>query len=314
MIKDAKIYVAGHNGMVGSAIVRCLKTNGFNNLIYRTSNELDLTRQEEVERFFSTTRPEYVFMAAARVGGILANMTYRGEFIYLNTLINSNVIHSAWKSGVKKLLFFSSSCVYPSHCAQPMKEEHLWSGKLEPTNEPYAVAKLSGMSMVNAYKDQYGSHFISVIPTNLYGQNDNFDPNQSHVVASLISKFHQANIGKRNSVTIWGTGNPRRELMYVDDAAEAALFIMENYDGDQPVNIGTGIDCSIRELAGLVRDVVGFHGNILFDSSKPDGAPRKLLDTNYLHSMGWKSSVNLKQGLTKSYDWFLKSPFAAVND
>lgn len=310
MNKDAKIYVAGHSGMVGSAVVRCLNAHGFNNLILRTSKELDLTRQADVEHFFYETKPEFVFLAAARVGGIMANNKYRAEFIYTNILIQSNVIHSAWKAGVKKLLFFSSSCVYPRECAQPMREEYLWTGKLEPTNEPYAVAKLAGMSMCRAYNEQYRTHCISVVPTNLYGQNDNYDPEQSHVMAALIDKFHRAKIEKNPAITLWGTGTPRRELMYVDDAAEAALFLMQNYAGNEPINIGLGEDRSIREVAEVVRDIVGYQGDILFDTSKPDGVPQKLLDMSKLHSMGWKAQTSLKQGLTKAYDWYLKSPFA----
>jgi len=310
MNKDAKIYVAGHAGMVGSAVVRCLNAHGSNNLVLRTSKELDLTRQADVEKFFDETKPEFVFLAAARVGGIMANNTYRAEFIYTNIMIQSNVIHSAWKTGVKKLLFFSSSCVYPRGCAQPMKEEYLWSDKLEPTNEPYAVAKLFGMSMCRAYNEQYGTKFISVVPTNLYGQNDNYDPEQSHVMAALIDKFHCAKIEKNPAVTLWGTGTPRRELMYVDDAAEAALFLMQNYAGNEPINIGLGEDHTIRELAEVVREIVGYQGDILFDTTKPDGVPQKLLDMSNLHSMGWKSQTPLKQGLTMAYDWYLKSPFA----
>lgn len=310
MNKDAKIYVAGHSGMVGSAVARCLNAHDFNKLILRTSKELDLTRQADVEQFFCEIKPEFVFLAAARVGGIMANNTYRAEFIYTNVMIQSNVIHSAWRTGVKKLLFFSSSCVYPRECAQPMKEEYLWTGKLEPTNEPYAVAKLSGMSMCRAYKEQYGSNFISVVPTNLYGQNDNYDSQQSHVMAALIDKFHRAKIEHNPTVILWGTGTPRRELMYVDDAAEAALFLMQNYVGNEPVNIGLGEDHSIRELAEVVRDIVGYQGDIVFDTSKPDGVPQKLLEMSKLRSMGWQAQIPLKQGLKKAYDWYLKSPFA----
>jgi len=310
MNKDAKIYVAGHAGMVGSAVMRCLNAHGFNNLVLRSSKELDLTRQADVEKFFDETKPEFVFLAAARVGGIMANNTYRAEFIYSNIMIQNNVIHSAWKIGVKKLLFFSSSCIYPRGCVQPMKEEYLWTGKLEPTNEPYAVAKLAGMSMCRAYNEQYGTHFISVVPTNLYGKNDNYDPEQSHVMAALINKFHRAKIGKNPAVTLWGTGTPRRELMYVDDAAEAALFLMQNYTGNEPVNVGLGEDLSIREFAEIVREIVKYQGDILFDASKPDGVPQKLLDMGNLHSMGWKAQTPLKQGLTMAYDWYLKSLFA----
>lgn len=310
MNKGAKIYVAGHSGMVGSAVVRCLNANGYNNLVLRTSKELNLTRQADVEEFFGEIKPEYVFLAAARVGGIMANNTYRAEFIYTNIMIQSNIIHSAWKSGITKLLFFSSSCVYPRECVQPMQEEYLWTGKLEPTNEPYAVAKLSGMSMCRAYNAQYGVQFISVIPTNLYGQYDNYDPEQSHVIAALIDKFHRAKIEKKPTVTLWGTGTPRRELMYVDEAAEAALFLMQNYTGNEPVNIGLGADCSIRELAELVCEIVGYQGDIQFDANKPDGVKQKLLDMSKLHSMGWKARTPLKQGLTMAYHWYLMLNFA----
>lgn len=310
MDKNAKIFVAGHSGMVGSAVVRCLTAHGFNNIEVRSSKELDLTRQSDVECFFQKTRPEFVFLAAARVGGILANKTYRAEFIYTNSMIQSNVINSAWKTGVKKLLFFSSSCVYPRECTQPMKEEYLWDGKLEPTNEPYAVAKLNGMSMCRAYNEQYGTLFISVVPTNLYGVNDSYDPKQSHVMAALIAKFHRAKIDNNPSVTLWGTGSPRRELMYVDDAADAALFLMLNYNDNEPVNIGLGTDLSILELAKVVREIVGYQGDILFDKSKPDGIPRKLLDLNKLHSIGWRAKTPLKQGITSAYAWYLTTSFA----
>ena len=310
MNKDAKIFVAGHSGMVGSAVARCLAANGFNNLVFRNSKELDLSRQPDVELFFQQEQPEFVFLAAARVGGIMANKTFRAEFIYSNIMIQSNVIHASWKTGVKKLLFFSSSCVYPRECAQPMKEEFLWSGKLEPTNEPYAVAKLSGMSMCRAYNDQYGTNFISVVPTNLYGVSDNYDPEQSHVMAALIDKFHRAKIDNNPAVTLWGTGTPRRELMYVDDAADAAVYLMLNYNGNNAINIGLGSDLSIRELAEVVREIVGYEGGILFDESKPDGIPRKLLDMSNLHSMGWKAKTTLKQGLTMAYAWYLNSSFA----
>ncbi len=309
MNKDAKIYVAGHSGMVGSSVVRCLNAHGYTNLVLRTSKELDLTRQADVEQFFNETKPEFVFLAAARVGGIMANNTYRAEFIYTNIMIQSNVIQSAWNTGIKKLLFFSSSCVYPRMCPQPMKEEYLCSGKLEPTNEPYAMAKLSGMSMCRAYNEQYGTHFVSVVPTNLYGCNDNYDPEQSHVMAALIDKFHRAKIEKNPSVTLWGTGTPRRELMYVDDAAEAAIFLMQNYAGNDPMNVGLGEDLTIRALAEAVRDIVGYQGDVLFDTSKPDGVPQKLLDMTKLHSMGWKAQTVLRQGLTKAYNWYLNSPF-----
>lgn len=307
MDKHSKIYVAGHRGMVGSAVVRGLREKGFGNLVFRTSKELDLTRQSDVEQFFLDERPEYVFLAAARVGGIMANKTYRAEFIYINLQIQNNVIHTAWKLGVKKLLLFSSSCVYPRLCPQPMKEEYLWTGPLEPTNERYAVAKLAGMSMCRAYNDQYGTDFISVIPTNLYGPNDNYDPQQSHVMAALIHKFHVAKINSSPQVTLWGTGSPRRELMYVDDAADAALFLMEHYTGNEPINVGLGEDRTIRELAELVKRIIGYEGEMVFDTSKPDGAPQKLLDVTQLHAMGWKAQTPLAEGIAKAYESYLQS-------
>jgi GDP-L-fucose synthase len=307
MEKNSKIYVAGHRGMVGSAVVRCLRKKGFENLVFRTSIELDLTRQSDVEQFFLHEKPDYVFLAAAHVGGIVANQTYRAEFIYANLQIQNNVIHSAWKVGVKKLLFFSSSCVYPRSCPQPMKEEYLWTGPLEPTNEPYATAKLAGMSMCQAYNDQYGTNFLSAIPTNLYGPNDNYDPQQSHVMAALIQKLQIAKINGYKEVTLWGTGSPRRELMFVDDAADASLFLMQNYEGSKPVNIGLGEDRTIRDLAELVKQVVGYEGGIVFDISKPDGVPRKLLDVSCLQDMGWKAQTDLEEGINKAYDWYLQS-------
>lgn len=307
MDKSDKIFIGGHRGMVGSAILRCLQKVGFNDLILRTSKELDLTIQAAVDHFFQTEKPEYVFLAAARVGGILANNTYRAEFIYNNLQIQNNIIHSAWKYGVNKLLFLSSSCVYPRSCPQPMKEEFLWSGHLEPTNEPYAVAKLAGMSMCRAYHDQYGSNFISIIPTNLYGPNDNYDPQQSHVMASLIQKTHLAKLNGEKQLVVWGTGQPKRELMYVDDAAEAAIFLMQEYSGLEPINVGSGEEYSIGELAEKAKIIIGFKGDLVFDSTKPDGAPRKLLDTSRLKALGWKSSTLLDQGISTSYaDYLLR--------
>jgi GDP-L-fucose synthase len=305
MDKSDKVFIGGHRGMVGSAILRCLQNAGFHNLVFRTSRELDLTIQADVDRFFQTEKPEYVFLAAARVGGILANNTYRAEFIYNNLQIQNNVIHSAWKHGVKKLLFLSSSCVYPRSCPQPMKEEALWTGQLEPTNEPYAVAKLAGMSMCRAYHDQYGSNFISVIPTNLYGPNDNYDPQQSHVMAALIQKVHLAKINKEKQVVVWGSGQPKRELMYVEDAAEAAIFLMQQYSGIEPINIGNGEEYSIAELMEKAKKVIGYKGEVVFDPTKPDGAPRKLLDTSSLQALGWRSSTPLDQGISFSYADYL---------
>jgi len=306
MNKDAKIYVAGHSGMVGSSVVRCLNAHGYNNLVLRTSKELDLTRQPDVEQFFAAERPEYVYLAAARVGGIMANNTYRAEFIYTNFMIQSNVIHSAWSSGVKKLLFFSSSCVYPRMCSQPMKEDDLMTGPLEKTNEPYAMAKLSGMFMCRAYNEQYQTRFISVIPTNLYGPNDNYDPEQSHLIAALIQKFHLAKINNEPQVTLWGTGSPRREIMHVDDAAEASLFLMENWEGDDPVNIGWGVDLKITEIAGIISDAIGYQGELCFDAKMPDGTPRKLLDMTKLNGLGWKGKTPLNRGIENAYHWYLQ--------
>ena len=306
MNKDAKIYVAGHSGMVGSAVVRCLNVHGFNNLVLRTSKELNLTRQADVEHFFKTEQPEYVFLAAARVGGILANNTYRAEFIYTDLQIQNNVIHTAGKTDVKKLLFFSSSCVYPRMCPQPMKEGYLMTGMLEKTNEPYAMAKLSGMSMCRAYNEQYKTKFISVIPTNLYGPNDNYDPEQSHLIAAVIQKFHIAKIKNEPQVILWGTGSPRREMMHVDDAADAALFLMEDYDGSEPVNIGLGKDLTISEISTIVRNVVGYQGEVTFDTNMPDGTPQKLLDMSKLNMMGWKPKIPLSQGIEKAYSWYLE--------
>jgi len=306
MNKDAKIYIAGHRGMVGSAVVRCLQMKGFENLIFRTSLELDLTRQADVERFFEAERPEYVFLAAARVGGILANNTYRAEFIYTNLQIQNNVIHMARKTDVKKLLFFSSSCVYPRMCPQPMKEEYLMTGLLENTNEPYAMAKLAGMSMCRAYNEQYKTRFISVIPTNLYGPNDNYDPEQSHLVAALIQKFHIAKIKNEPQVILWGTGSPWREIMHVDDAAAASIFLMENFEGNDPVNIGWGNDLKIVEIADIISTVVGYQGELRFDANMPDGTPQKLLDMTKLNGLGWKAKIPLKRGVEKAYQWYLQ--------
>ena len=291
--------------MVGSALERQLRAQGWQNLVLRTSKELDLTRQEAVERFFAEQRPEFVFLAAARVGGILANKTYRAEFIRTNLQIQANVIHSAWQSSVRKLLFFSSSCVYPRLCPQPMKEEYLWSGPLEPTNEPYAVAKLAGMSMCRAYREQYGADFISVVPTNLYGPNDNFDPVQSHLVAALIRKFHEAKVNRSPSVCLWGTGTPRREVLHVDDLAEAAVRLMEVYSEAEPINIGWGQDSTVREIATAVQKAVGYDGGLHFDPEKPDGAPQKLLEVSRMRSAGWAPTYNLEKGLEKTYAWYL---------
>ena len=304
MKKDAMIYIAGHRGLVGSAILRRLNQSGYENLITRTSRELDLRNQAEVDRFFARKQPEYVFLAAAKVGGILANSNYPAEFIYDNLLIQINVIHSAYKYGVKKLLFLGSSCIYPRECPQPMKEEYLLDGKLEPTNEPYAVAKIAGIKMCQAYNRQYGTNFISVMPTNIYGPNDNFDLESSHVLPALVRKFHEARLEQREEVVVWGSGRPRREFLFVDDLADACVFLMDNYNDNEIINIGTGKDITILELAGIVREVVGFQGRIVFDPSMPDGTPRKLLDVSRLKALGWEARTSLRDGIEKTYKWF----------
>ncbi|MBW2049703.1 MAG: GDP-L-fucose synthase [Deltaproteobacteria bacterium] len=306
MEKDSKIYVAGHRGLVGSAIVRRLRDAGHENLVLRTHRDLDLLRQDRVERFFEEERPEYVFLAAAKVGGIWANSYFPADFIYSNLVIETNVIHAAYLHGVKKLLFLGSSCIYPKHCPQPMKEEHLLSGYLEPTNEPYAVAKIAGIKMCQAYNRQYNTRFISVMPTNLYGPGDNFDLKTSHVLPALIKKFHEAKVGGHESVEVWGTGKPRREFLYVDDLADACLFLMNNYEEDEIINIGVGEDQSIRELAAIVGEVVGFEGDLRFDPTKPDGTPLKLLDVSRLTTLGWKARIPLKAGIRRTYEWFLE--------
>lgn len=313
MNKDSKIYVAGHRGMVGSAILRKLQKEGYSNIITKTSKELDLRIQKDVDDFFKLEKPEYVFLAAAKVGGILANNTYRAEFIYDNLMIQSNVIHSAYKYGVKKLLFLGSSCIYPKYAPQPMKEEYLLSGYLEPTNEPYAIAKITGIKTCEAYRHQYGCNFISAMPTNLYGPNDNYDLNNSHVLPALIRKFHEAKIYNKKEVIVWGTGNPRREFMHVDDLADACLFLMLNYNDSQFVNVGTGKDISIRELAELIKTIVGYEGNIIFDTTKPDGTPRKLLDLNYMHSLGWHHKIELEEGIKMTYQDFLENQLSKIN-
>ncbi len=313
MEKDAKIYVAGHKGLVGSAIVRKLSSEGYSDLITRSHKELDLTRQADVEAFFRSERPEYVFLAAAKVGGILANNTYPAEFIYENLMIQGNVIHESYRARVKKLLFLGSSCIYPRDCPQPMREEYLLSGKLEPTNESYAIAKIAGIKMCQSYNRQYGTKFVSVMPTNLYGPGDNFDLQTSHALPALIRKFHEAkgrderqvtSDKSRGVVSIWGTGKPRREFLYVDDLADACLFIMNNYDEGEIINIGVGKDISIRELAELIKEIVGFEGSIQYDPSKPDGTPRKLLDVSKLESLGWRSKTSLREGIEKTYEWY----------
>ncbi len=297
MNKENLIYVAGSNGMVGSAIVRALRADGYENLLTRSSKELDLRDQSAVRAFFDKHRPDYVFLAAAKVGGILANNTYRGEFLHDNLAIQMNVIESARLSGVTKLMFLGSSCIYPKLAPQPLKEEYLLTGLLEPTNEPYAIAKISGIKMCEAYRDQYGCNFISVMPTNLYGPNDNFDLKNSHVLPALIRKFYTAVQEGQSSVEIWGTGSPKREFLHVNDLAQACLFLMKTYDGRDFLNVGTGEDISIKELAELVARIVGFEGELRFDATKPDGTPRKLMDISRLHSLGWKAKISLEDGI-----------------
>ena len=301
---NSKIYVAGHRGLVGSAILRNLEKRGFTNIIIKTHSELDLKDEVEVEKFFKEERPEYVFLAAAKVGGIGANSTYPANFIYDNLEIQDNVIHCAHKYSVKKLLFLGSSCIYPKLCPQPIKEKYLLSGYLEETNEAYALAKISGLKMCQFYKRQYGDNFISCMPTNLYGPNDNFDLKNSHVMPALIRKFHEAKINNASSVEVWGTGKPLREFLHVDDMADACVFLMENYEGEEHVNIGTGKEVSIKELTNLIKDVVCYKGKIVFNTDKPDGTPRKLLDVTKLHNLGWTHKVELEDGIRSVYAWY----------
>ncbi|MBB6610345.1 GDP-L-fucose synthase [Pontibacter sp. Tf4] len=301
MNKDSKIYVAGHRGMVGSAICRKLQGNGFNNLITRTSSELDLRNQQAVLDFFEAEKPDYVFLAAAKVGGIQANNTYRADFLYDNLMIEANIIHAAYLHKVTKLMFLGSSCIYPKMAPQPLKEEYLLTGPLEQTNEPYAIAKIAGIKLCEAYRDQYGCNFISVMPTNLYGYNDNYDLNNSHVLPALIRKFHEAKENGISEVVVWGTGSPMREFLFADDLAEACLYLMEHYNERELVNIGTGEDISIKDLALLVKDVTGFEGKLVFDTTKPDGTPRKLMDVSKLHSTGFKHKIELREGIGLAY-------------
>ena len=306
MDKNAKIYVAGHRGLVGSAIVRKLREEGYSNIVTRTSRELDLREQGAVREFFERERPEYVFLAAAKVGGILANDTWPADFLYQNLMIEANVIESARLSGVKKLLFLGSTCIYPRMAPQPLKEEYLLTGPLETTNEWYAVAKIAGIKLCQACQRQYGSKFISAMPTNLYGPEDNFDLESSHVMPALIRKFHEAKINRAPAVTVWGTGKPLREFLHVDDCAAACLFLMQHYDGEEIVNIGVGEDLSIAELAELVSKVVGFTGKIVYDSGKPDGTPRKLVDVSRINGLGWRAGIPLEAGIRTTYEWFLE--------
>jgi len=301
MNKSSKIYIAGHRGMVGSAIHRHLLSKGFDNFLLRTSAELDLRDQRAVNEFFEVERPDYVFLAAAKVGGIMANNTYRADFIYENLIVQSNVIHAANATKVNKLLFLGSSCIYPKLAPQPMKEDYLLTGPLEYTNEPYAISKIAGIKMCDAYRAQYGCNFISVMPTNLYGQNDNYDLQNAHVLPTLIRKFHEAKLNNEPAVTVWGTGAPRREFLYADDLAEACCYLMENYSEGGLVNIGTGLDVTISELAMIIKEVVGYEGAIVYDHTKPDGTPRKLLDVSKLTSLGWQYKTNLREGIEKVY-------------
>ena len=310
--KTAKIYVAGHRGMVGSAIVRALNERGFENLILRTSQELDLREQTQVREFFNKERPAYVFLAAAKVGGIVANDTYPAEFIYENLAIQTNVIHAAHLAAVKKLLFLGSTCIYPRLAAQPLKEESLLTGPLEPTNEWYAIAKIAGIKMCQAYRQQYGSDFISAMPTNLYGPGDNYHPENSHVVPGMIYKMHEAKTMGQPHVQLWGSGRPLREFLYVEDLAEACVFLMQHYSAASPINVGTGIDLSIRELAEILKKVTGYTGELLFDTSRPDGTPRKLVDTKLINDLGWKSGLPLVQGLELAYEAYLGTLEAGV--
>jgi GDP-L-fucose synthase len=305
MEKDAKIYVAGHRGLVGSAIIRKLEVEGFTNLVTATSKELDLREQQQVRDFFVRERPDYVFLAAAKVGGILANNEFPADFIYQNLMIEANVIESARRSNVKKLLFLGSTCIYPKLAPQPLKEEYLLTGPLEPTNEWYAVAKIAGIKLCQAYRRQYCSRFISAMPTNLFGPGDNFDLETSHVLPALIRKFHEAKIGDQPTVRVWGSGKPLREFLHVDDCAAACLFLMQHYDGEDIVNIGVGEDISIAELAERIKEITGYQGEIVYDASKPDGTPRKLVDTAKINRLGWRACIPLDEGIRRTYQWFL---------
>lgn len=303
---DSKIYVAGHRGLVGSAIMRNLQDNGYTNLVFRTSKELDLTKRDQVDAFFEQEQPDYVFLAAAKVGGIVANNDFPAEFIRDNLMIQTNVIDAAYQNDVRKLLFLGSTCIYPKLAAQPMREDSLLTGELEPTNEPYAIAKIAGIKMCQSYNRQYGTNFISIMPTNLYGPHDNFDLNSSHVLPALIRKFHEAKLNNTPTVEVWGTGMPKREFLYSDDLADAAIYLMNTYSGSELVNIGMGKDISIKELAEKIGKTVGYKGDIVFNTSKPDGAPRKLVDVSRLEGLGWEAKIPLDDGLELAYKWFLE--------
>lgn len=306
MDTQSKVFVAGYNGLVGSAIVRALEAKGYRNLLLRSSRELDLRNQAAVDAFFAIEKPDYVFLAAAKVGGIQANNTYRAEFLYDNLMIEANIIHSAYRHRTRKLLFLGSSCIYPKLCPQPMKEEYLLTGFLEPTNEPYAIAKIAGLKLCENYCRQYGVNFFSAMPTNLYGINDNFDLANSHVLPALMRKFHEAKVNGDPTVTVWGTGTPLREFLYVDDLADALIFLMQNYSETDFVNVGTGQEVSIKDLALAIKTVVGYEGELVFDTTKPDGTPRKLLDVSRLEAAGWKAKTDLKTGIEKTYAWYLE--------
>ncbi len=306
MNKGDKIYIAGHRGMVGSAIERALNQKGFTNIVYRTSKELDLRNQAAVEEFFATEKPQFVFLAAAKVGGIIANNTYRADFLYDNLLIVSNIIHAAYNNKVSKLLFLGSSCIYPKMAPQPIKEEYLLTGPLENTNEPYAIAKIAGIKLCETFREQYGANYISVMPSNLFGLNDNYHPENSHVLPALIRRFHEAKVSGLSEVVIWGSGNPKREFLYADDLADACLFLMETYNEKEIINIGCGEDLTIKELAELIKDTTGYNGNLVFDTTKPDGTPRKLLDVSKINALGWRYKTTLKEGMKIAYNDFLK--------
>jgi GDP-L-fucose synthase len=307
MNKTDKVYIAGHRGMVGGAIKRELESRGYNNIVTRTSSQLDLRNQADVNDFFEAEKPGYVFLAAAKVGGIMANNQYRAEFLYDNLMIEANIIHAAWKNKVTKLMFLGSSCIYPKLAPQPLKEEYLLTGLLEPTNEPYSIAKIAGIKLCEAYRDQHGANFISVMPTNLFGIGDNYHPQNSHVLPALIRKFHEAKLNNLPSVTVWGTGTPKREFLFSDDLADACIYLMQTYNEKSLVNVGTGEDLSIADLALMVKEITGYDGSIEFDTSKPDGTPRKLMDVSKLHSFGWHHQTNLRDGLKLAYEDFLKN-------